>query len=141
MFNMDQYEKDKKLQKLKNSMQKYFSFSDRFLSILNSDSKKELNKLLSFQNKVNKNNFDNEMFNIDKFKNLLKISKKYLNFFSVYFNSNEFFMGGFKLNVSKDLCYYDSVKQTYTVEPGDFEIQLGGSSEDIMLKKIISVEN
>lgn len=47
----------------------------------------------------------------------------------------------FKLNVSKDLCYYDSVKQIYTVEPGDFEIQLGGSSKDIMLKKIISVEN
>ena len=44
-----------KLIKLKASMQKYFSFSDKFLSILNSDSKKELNKLLSFQNKVTKN--------------------------------------------------------------------------------------
>lgn len=80
-------------------MQKYFSFSDKFLSILNSDSKKELNKLLSFQNKVTKNNFDNELFDIEKFKNLLQISKKYLIFFTSYFNSNEFFMGGFKLNV------------------------------------------
>lgn len=91
---------EEKLIKLKNSMQKYFSFSDRFLSILNSDSKKELNKLLSFQVKVSKNNFDNEKFNIDKYKILLKIAKKYLSFFSIYFNQSEFFMGGFKLNVS-----------------------------------------
>ncbi len=89
-----------KLIKLKNSMQKYFSFSDRFLSILNTDSKKELNKLLSFQAKVSKNNFDKEKFDIEKLRNLLKIAKKYLSFFSFYFNQSEFFMGGFKLNVN-----------------------------------------
>ena len=81
-------------------MQNYFSFSDQFLSILNDESKNVLNKLISFQNKVKANNFDNELFKIDKFKSLLNITKKYLNFFSIYFNSNEFFMGGFKLNVS-----------------------------------------
>jgi len=47
----------------------------------------------------------------------------------------------FKLNVSKDLRYYDAIKQTYVVEPGDFEIQIGGSSKNIQLKKIISIEN
>jgi beta-glucosidase len=47
----------------------------------------------------------------------------------------------FKLNVSKDLRYYDATKQTYAVEPGDFEIQIGSSSKNILLKKIISVEN
>ena len=47
----------------------------------------------------------------------------------------------FKLNVRKDLRYYDAIKQTYAVEPGDFEIQIGGSSKNIQLKKIISIEN
>lgn len=47
----------------------------------------------------------------------------------------------FKLNASKDLCYYDAIKQSYTVEPGDFEIQIGSSSKNILLRKIISVEN
>jgi beta-glucosidase len=47
----------------------------------------------------------------------------------------------FKLNVSKDLRYYDATKQTYAVELGDFEIQIGSSSKNILLKKIISVEN
>ena len=41
----------------------------------------------------------------------------------------------FKLNVRKDLRYYDAIKQTYAVEPGDFEIQIGGSSKNIQLKK------
>ena len=47
----------------------------------------------------------------------------------------------FKLSASKDLCYYDAIKQSYTVEPGDFEIQIGSSSKNIMLKKIISVKH
>jgi len=47
----------------------------------------------------------------------------------------------FKLNVRKDLRYYDAIKQTYAVELGDFEIQIGGSSKNIQLKKIISIEN
>ena len=50
-------------------------------------------------------------------------------------------MVDFKLNVSKDLRYYDATKQSYAVEPGDFEIQIGGSSKNILLKKIISIEN
>ena len=47
----------------------------------------------------------------------------------------------FELNISKDLSYFDAVKQSYVVEPGDFEIQIGTSSENILLKKIISVEH
>ncbi len=47
----------------------------------------------------------------------------------------------FKLKASEDLRYYDSLKQSYVVEQGDFEIQIGGSSKDIRLKKVITVVN
>tara|TARA_Y100000385_G_scaffold249888_1_gene271616 strand:- start:17749 stop:19965 length:2217 start_codon:yes stop_codon:yes gene_type:complete len=47
----------------------------------------------------------------------------------------------FSLTASKDLRYYNALKQGYTVEPGDFEIQIGSSSKDIRLKSIISVIN
>ena len=47
----------------------------------------------------------------------------------------------FELNITKDLSYYDALKQNYLVEPGDFEIQIGTSSENILLKKIISIEH
>jgi len=40
----------------------------------------------------------------------------------------------------KDLRYYNSTKQKYMVEKGSFEIQIGSSSEDIRLKKIIYVD-
>ena len=40
----------------------------------------------------------------------------------------------------KDLTYYNSTKQKYMVEKGSFEIQVGSSSEDIRLKKIIYVD-
>lgn len=46
----------------------------------------------------------------------------------------------FKLKASKDLHYYDSMNRKYMVEPGDFEIQVGASSEDIRLKGIVTVE-
>ena len=47
----------------------------------------------------------------------------------------------FKLKAIEDLRHYDATKQSYVVEPGDFEIQIGSSSKDIKLKKIIQVEN
>ena len=47
----------------------------------------------------------------------------------------------FKLKAIEDLRHYDATKQSYVVEPGDFEIQIGSSSKDIRLKKIIQVEN
>jgi beta-glucosidase len=47
----------------------------------------------------------------------------------------------FSLTASKDLRYYNALKQGYIVEPGDFEIQIGSSSKDIRLKSIISVIN
>lgn len=46
----------------------------------------------------------------------------------------------FKLNSSEDLRYYDSMNGRYMVEPGDFEIQIGASSEDIRLKGIVTFE-
>ena len=47
----------------------------------------------------------------------------------------------FKLKAIEDLRHYDATRQSYVVEPGDFEIQIGSSSKDIRLKKIIQVEN
>jgi beta-glucosidase len=45
----------------------------------------------------------------------------------------------FKLNVLNDLHYYNARLQKYTVEPGEFEIQIGASSNDIRIKKVITV--
>ncbi len=45
----------------------------------------------------------------------------------------------FKLNVTDDLRYYDAMCREYRVEPGEFEIKLGASSQDIRLKEIVSV--
>jgi beta-glucosidase len=46
----------------------------------------------------------------------------------------------FKLKAADDLHYYNSMYRRYMVESGDFEIQLGASSDDIRLKKTIIVE-
>ena len=46
----------------------------------------------------------------------------------------------FKLNTDKDLRYYDALERQYMVEPGDFEIQIGCSSEDVRLKGIVTIE-
>jgi beta-glucosidase len=45
----------------------------------------------------------------------------------------------FTLHPEKDLRYYDSMLKSYAVDPGDFEIQIGASSEDIRLKSIVEV--
>lgn len=46
----------------------------------------------------------------------------------------------FKINPEKDLRYYNSMRRKYAVEPGEFEIQVGASSEDIRLRSIVKVE-
>ena len=46
----------------------------------------------------------------------------------------------FKLNVKEDLRHYNSMLSKYMVEPGDFEIQIGASSEDIRLKDLVRVD-
>ena len=45
----------------------------------------------------------------------------------------------FKLDAARDLRYFDAFRRQYAVEPGDFELQVGSSSEDIRLKKTITV--
>ena len=45
----------------------------------------------------------------------------------------------FEFNPKKDLTYYSAIKQKYIVDKGDFEIQVGSSSQDIRLRKIIHV--
>jgi beta-glucosidase len=47
----------------------------------------------------------------------------------------------FNLKASEDLRYYDSMHRTYMVEPGDFEVQIGASSEDIRLKEIFTIDD
>ncbi|ARV16546.1 glycoside hydrolase family 3 protein [Polaribacter sp. SA4-12] len=46
----------------------------------------------------------------------------------------------FVLDPIEDMRYYDAMLQKYMVESGEFEIQIGGSSEDIRLKQIINVK-
>ena len=46
----------------------------------------------------------------------------------------------FILKPLEDMRYYDPMKSSYAVEPGDFEIQVGASSEDIRLKQTIKIE-
>lgn len=45
----------------------------------------------------------------------------------------------FILNIKEDLKYYNSTLRKYMVESGDFEIQIGASSQDIRLKKTITI--
>lgn len=47
----------------------------------------------------------------------------------------------FFLRPIQDMRYYDARKQTYAVESGSFEIQIGASSRDIRQKGIINVVN
>jgi len=46
----------------------------------------------------------------------------------------------FSLVPESDLAYYDEGKKSFTVEPGEFEIQLGASSQDIRLTGRVSVD-
>ena len=46
----------------------------------------------------------------------------------------------FTLKAEEDLRYYDAFYKQYMVEPGDFEIQVGASSQDIRLQHIVTVE-
>jgi len=46
----------------------------------------------------------------------------------------------FKLNIAEDLRYFNAAKKQYMVEPGDFEIQVGTSSNDIRLKGIVTIK-
>jgi hypothetical protein len=38
------------------------------------------------------------------------------------------------------MSYYDVRRSDYAVEPGDFEIQIGSSSDDLLLKGIVAVK-
>ena len=46
----------------------------------------------------------------------------------------------FTLNAEEDMRYYDPFYKRYMVESGDFEIQIGASSQDIRVKQIVKVE-
>ena len=44
----------------------------------------------------------------------------------------------FKLH-NEDFSYWDDKKKDWHIEPGDFEIMIGASSEDIKLKELVVV--
>lgn len=46
----------------------------------------------------------------------------------------------FFLSPSKDFTFYDEQNKTYRVKPGDYEIQIGASSTDIRLRKIMTIK-
>jgi beta-glucosidase len=46
----------------------------------------------------------------------------------------------FEFKPIEDFNYYNSNEQKYMVDKGSFEIQVGSSSQDIRLKKIIYVD-
>ncbi|MFC2081462.1 glycoside hydrolase family 3 C-terminal domain-containing protein, partial [Bacteroidota bacterium] len=46
----------------------------------------------------------------------------------------------FILKASEDLRHYNAMYRRYMVEPGDFEIQIGASSEDIRVKTMINIK-
>ena len=41
---------------------------------------------------------------------------------------------------SEDLRYFDEVKNSFVVETGTYEVQIGASSEDIRLKTLLTVK-
>jgi beta-glucosidase len=46
----------------------------------------------------------------------------------------------FRLSPAKDFTYYDVGKKAYAVEPGEFEVQVGASSQDIRLTGRVRVD-
>ncbi|MDC0955594.1 glycoside hydrolase family 3 C-terminal domain-containing protein [bacterium] len=66
--------------------------------------------------------------------------KQLRNFERISLNKKDEKIIEFEFIPIKDLTYYNSTKQKYMVEKGSFEIQVGASSEDIRLKKIIYVD-
>lgn len=46
----------------------------------------------------------------------------------------------FRLRPADDFTHYDEARKAYAVEPGDFEIQIGASSQDVRLRGRVRVE-
>ncbi len=72
--------------------------------------------------------------------NLAMPIKQLRKFKRLFLKPNETQTIHFNLNTNKDFIYYNSVLQKYTIDPGDFQIQVGASSQDIRLKKTIFLE-
>ena len=47
---------------------------------------------------------------------------------------------GFTLVPSRDFAYYDDTKQAFTVDPGEYEIEIGASSGDIRVATKVRVQ-
>jgi beta-glucosidase len=46
----------------------------------------------------------------------------------------------FRLSPAKDFAHYDAAARRYAVEPGPYEVQVGGSSKDIRLTGALRVD-
>ena len=65
--------------------------------------------------------------------------KQLRKFERISLNKGESKVLNYKLDPSKDFIYYNSMLREYMVEPGEFEIQIGASSENIRLSEIITI--
>jgi len=78
---------------------------------------------------------------IKDLKSKLKMPIKQLrNFKRVSLNKGDEKIVEFEFKPIEDFNYYNSTEQKYMVDKGSFEIQVGSSSQDIRLKKIIYVD-
>jgi beta-glucosidase len=66
--------------------------------------------------------------------------KQLRNFKRVSLNKGDEKIVEFEFKPIEDFNYYNSTEQKYMVDKGSFEIQVGSSSQDIRLKKIIYVD-
>jgi beta-glucosidase len=78
---------------------------------------------------------------IKDLKSKLKMPIKQLRSFKrVSLNKGDEKIVEFEFKPIEDFSYYNSTEQKYMVDKGSFEIQVGSSSQDIRLKKIIYVD-
>ena len=78
---------------------------------------------------------------IKDLKSKLKMPIKQLrNFKRVSLNKGDEKIVEFEFKPIEDFNYYNSTEQKYMVDKGSFEIQVGSSSQDIRLKKIIYID-
>jgi beta-glucosidase len=78
---------------------------------------------------------------IKDLKSKLKMPIKQLRSFKrVSLNKGDEKIVEFEFKPIEDFIYYNSTEQKYMVDKGSFEIQVGSSSQDIRLKKIIYVD-
>ena len=79
-----------------------------------------------------------QLYSSDLYSSVMPDTKRLRRFEKIALNPNETKTVTFKLK-TKDLSYID-MNNKRVIEPGDFELQIGASSNDIKDKVILTVE-